>query len=218
MYTLVEENYLKALYNLSIENGEVSINELSVALALKMPTVNSMVKKMSEKGLVRYEKYKPLSLTEKGSKEAGLIIRKHRLTEMFLVEIMGIGWESVHEIAEQIEHIKSPDFFTKMDSMLGYPTEDPHGSPIPDKHGKIAKNNYVSLDQLQVGEQLELKSVVNTSKSFLEMLNSKSIELGTVFKVLKKEPFDNSVLVAYSKNEEFLSDKVQERLFGTLKK
>lgn len=218
MYTLVEENYLKALYNLSIAKGSVSINELSADLDLKMPTVNSMVKKMSEKGLLLYEKYKPLKLTEKGWKEAGLILRKHRLTEMFLVDVMGMGWESVHEIAEQIEHIKSAEFFSKMDSMLGYPTEDPHGSPIPDKNGKIVKSNYVALDQLQAGESLELKSVVNTSKSFLEMLNAKSIELGTVFNVIKKESFDQSILVQYDGKEEFLSEKVQERLYGVPKK
>ena len=216
MFTSVEENYLKAFFNLSTETNEVSINELSAELDLKMPTVNSMVRKMSDKGLVKYEKYKPLRLTEKGRKEAGLILRKHRLTEMFLVQIMGIGWESVHEIAEQIEHIKSPDFFNKMDSMLGYPTEDPHGSPIPDKNGKIVKNNYVALDQLQEGEQFELKSVINTSKSFLEMLNAKQIELGTLFKILKKESFDNSVLVEYNKQEAFLSEMVQERLLGNL--
>ena len=111
MYSLVEENYLKALYNISHDKGSVSVNDLSVDLGLKMPTVNSMVKKMAEKGLVVYEKYKPLNLTPNGKKAAGLIVRKHRLTEMYLVDVMGFGWEQVHEIAEQIEHIQSPLFF-----------------------------------------------------------------------------------------------------------
>src|SRR6478672_4911717 len=121
MHSYTEENYLKALFNLANEKGEVGPNELSKQLAIKMPTVNSMMKKLADKKLVYYESYKPLRLTEKGKKEAGLIIRKHRLTEMFLVQKMGFGWENVHEIAEQVEHIHSPDFFQKMDELLGFP-------------------------------------------------------------------------------------------------
>ena len=114
MHSYTEENYLKALFNLSAEKGEVSPNEVSKQLGIKMPTVNSMMKKLAEKKLVIYESYKPIRLTEKGKKEAGLIIRKHRLTEMFLVQQMGFGWEEVHEIAEQVEHLQSPVFFEKM--------------------------------------------------------------------------------------------------------
>src|ERR1035438_9045485 len=119
MISLTEENYLKSLFNLANNAGEVNVNELSKQLGIKMPTVTSMMKKLAEKKLVLYESYKPVKLTDKGKKEAGLIIRKHRLTEMFLVEKMGIGWEDVHEIAEQVEHIQSPEFFRKMDELLG---------------------------------------------------------------------------------------------------
>ena len=118
MNSLVEENYLKALFNLSIENGQVNVNDLSQRLEIKMPTVTSMMKKLAGKGLVHYESYKPLRLTEQGKIEAALIIRKHRLTEMFLVEKMGFGWEQVHDIAEQIEHIHSDLFFAKIDELL----------------------------------------------------------------------------------------------------
>jgi DtxR family Mn-dependent transcriptional regulator len=137
MASQTEENYLKALFSLADEKGEISVSELSRILEVSMPTANSMVKNLHEQGLVHYEKYKPLSLTLKGKKEAALIIRKHRLTEMYLVEKMGFGWEKVHEIAEQIEHIKSTAFFDRMDELLGHPTIDPHGSPIPDKHGRV---------------------------------------------------------------------------------
>lgn len=113
MHSYTEENYLKALFNLANEKGEVSANELSKRLEIKMPTVNSMMKKLAEKKLVHYESYKPLRLTDKGKKEAGLIIRKHRLTEMFLVQVMEFGWEQVHEIAEQMEHLHAPDFLKK---------------------------------------------------------------------------------------------------------
>jgi DtxR family Mn-dependent transcriptional regulator len=111
MYSNTEENYLKALFELANENGEVSVNDLGKRLDLKMPTVNSMMKKLGNKQLVHYQSYKPVRLTEKGKKEAAFVIRKHRLTEMFLLEKMGFGWEDVHEIAEQVEHIQSPVFF-----------------------------------------------------------------------------------------------------------
>src|SRR6187402_3294352 len=129
MHSYTEENYLKALFNMANDKGEVSPNELSKRLEIKMPTVNSMVKKLAEKKMVHYESYKPVRLTDKGKKEAGLIIRKHRLTEMYLVEKMGFGWEQVHEIAEQVEHLQSPLFFDKIDELLGFPKIDPHGSP-----------------------------------------------------------------------------------------
>ncbi|HZW70176.1 MAG TPA: metal-dependent transcriptional regulator, partial [Hanamia sp.] len=127
MNSLTEENYLKALFNIANKDGEVNVADLSKSLDLKMPTVTSMVKKLAKKKLVHYESYKPLRLTEKGKREAGLIIRKHRLTEMFLVDKMKLGWEDVHDIAEQIEHLHSPVFFEKMDEMLGFPKLDPHG-------------------------------------------------------------------------------------------
>ncbi|HEY5369561.1 MAG TPA: metal-dependent transcriptional regulator, partial [Hanamia sp.] len=145
MNSLTEENYLKALFNIANKDGEVNVAELSKTLDIKMPTVTSMMKKLSKKKLVHYESYKPLRLTEKGKKEAGLIIRKHRLTEMFLVDKMHLGWEDVHDIAEQIEHIQSRVFFEKMDELLGYPKVDPHGSPIPDVKGKVVWKDYNKL-------------------------------------------------------------------------
>src|ERR1017187_9122636 len=163
MYSLTEENYLKALFNIANETGEVNVAVLSKRLDIKMPTVTSMMKKLSEKKLVHYESYKPLRLTEKGKKEAGLVIRKHRLTEMFLVEKMGFGWEAVHDIAEQIEHIQSPEFFEKMDGLLGYPKIDPHGSPIPDKNGRMELKPCNKLSECKAGETIKVCAVINTS-------------------------------------------------------
>jgi DtxR family Mn-dependent transcriptional regulator len=214
MYSLVEENYLKALYNISHDKGSVSVNDLSVDLGLKMPTVNSMVKKMAEKGLVVYEKYKPLNLTPTGKKAAGLIVRKHRLTEMYLVDVMGFGWEQVHEIAEQIEHIQSPLFFDRMEQILGFPTVDPHGSPIPDKNGDMPLNQFVALQHFKLGDFFKLKSVVNGSKEFLEYLNEKSIILDTVFEIVKIEKFDQSMQVQYNNQIQVLSPMVTANLWG----
>ncbi len=213
MYSLTEENYLKALFNIANENGEVNVAELSKRLDIKMPTVTSMMKKLSEKRLVHYKSYKPLSLTEKGKKEAGLIIRKHRLTEMFLVDKMKIGWEDVHDIAEQIEHIQSPVFFEKMDELLGFPTVDPHGSPIPDKNGKMVWKEYNKLSDCKLGETVKLAAVINTSSEFLKFLNSREMRLGLKIKIKSIEPFDGSMVVSYGKMQTAsLSNLVCERL------
>jgi DtxR family Mn-dependent transcriptional regulator len=213
MISLTEENYLKALFNLSIESGEVNVNELSKRLEIKMPTVTSMMKKLAKKKLVLYESYKPVKLTDKGKKEAGLIIRKHRLTEMFLVEKMNFGWEDVHEIAEQVEHIQSSDFFQKMDELLGFPTVDPHGSPIPDIDGRISWVAYNKLSECAVGETVKLSAVINTSSEFLKFLNGREMQLGLKIRIKSVEPFDRSMVVSYGKKtSETLSYTVCERL------
>lgn len=213
MNTYTEENYLKALFNLSAEKGAVSVNELSRHLGIKMPTVNSMMKKLSEKKMVYYESYKPLRLTAKGQKEAGLIIRKHRLTEMFLVQKMGFGWEEVHEIAEQIEHLQSPVFFEKMDTLLGHPKIDPHGSPIPDKSGKMEWIQYEKLSHCVAGDTVRLAAVIHTTDDFLKFLNARELQLGTKIKIKSIEQFDRSMTVSYNKKSmEMLSQTVCERL------
>jgi DtxR family Mn-dependent transcriptional regulator len=214
MNSLTEENYLKALFNIANENGEVNVTELSKRLSIKMPTVTSMMKKLAEKKLVHYKSYKPLRLTDKGKKEAGLIIRKHRLTEMFLVDKMKFGWEDVHDIAEQIEHIQSAVFFDKMDELLGYPKVDPHGSPIPDRNGKVVWKEYSKLNDCKVGETVNLAAVINTSSEFLKFLNSREMRLGLKIKIKSIEPFDKSMVVSYGKRQaEVFSNIVCERLF-----
>jgi DtxR family Mn-dependent transcriptional regulator len=213
MNTLVEENYLKALFNLSIESGEVNVNELSRQLGIKMPTVTSMMKKLASKELVHYESYKPLRLTDKGKQEAGIIIRKHRLTEMFLVQNMGFGWEEVHEIAEQVEHIHAPAFFEKMDLILGHPKIDPHGSPIPDKSGKIEWRHYDKLSDCKQGATVKLCAVVGSSDEFLRFLNGRELRLGLKVKIISIEPFDKSMIVSYGTHHaETLTHMACERL------
>lgn len=211
--SLTEENYLKALFNIANQSGEVNVAELSKTLDIKMPTVTSMMKKLAKKKLVHYESYKPLRLTEKGRKEAGLIIRKHRLTEMFLVEKMNLGWEDVHDIAEQIEHIQSLVFFEKMDEILDYPKVDPHGSPIPDSKGKVVWKDYSKLSDCEASDIVKLGAVIKTSSEFLKFLNSRGMYLGLKIKIKSIEPFDKSILVSYGKrNSEVLSNLVCERL------
>ncbi|MCD9855403.1 metal-dependent transcriptional regulator [Epilithonimonas sp. JDS] len=212
MNSLTEENYLKALYHLVNENDEVSVNDLSRQLNIKMPSVNSMVKKFADKNWVKYESYKPIKLTESGKKEASLIVRKHRLTEMFLVEKMGFGWENVHEIAEQLEHIHSDAFFDKMDEILNYPKMDPHGEPIPDKDGNVIQPDHKKLSKCRENQTVELASVTTSSEEFLNFLNKRDLSLGTKLKILQIEGFDQSMLIAYNGREENFSKTVCERL------
>ena len=212
MNSLTEENYLKALFNLSGSRGEVNVNDVSRHLDIKMPTVTSMMKKLAEKKLVHYESYKPVRLTEKGKKEAGLVIRKHRLTEMFLVEKMGFGWEEVHEIAEQVEHIQSPVFFDKMDALLGFPKVDPHGAAIPDRNGKMTWISYDRLCDRRPGDKVKLQAVVQGSPEFLKFLNQRGIHLGLVMRIESVEVFDGSMTVHYDNRRETLSLTACERL------
>lgn len=213
MNSLAEENYLKALFSLSNDKGKVNVNDLSKRLDIKMPTVTSMMKKLAAKGLVHYESYKPLKLTEKGRKEAALIIRKHRLTEMYLVDKMGFGWEQVHDIAEQVEHIQSPEFFEKMDELLGYPKLDPHGSPIPDKNGKVIWKEYNRLSECEQGDTVKVVAVTHTSDEFLKFLNGRELGLGVKIKIKSIEPFDQTMVVSFPKHpSETLSHKVCEKL------
>lgn len=213
MNSLAEENYLKALFNLSNETGVVNVNELSKHLNIKMPTVTSMMKKLASKKLVHYESYKPLKLTKEGRKQAAAIIRKHRLTEMFLVKKMGFGWEQVHDIAEQIEHIQSPLFFEKMDELLEYPKFDPHGSPIPDKDGNMNWKEYSKLSDCAPGEQVTLSAVINNSSEFLQFLNSRNLRLGLKLTIISVESFDKTMVIGYEHHPaETLSHTVCDRL------
>jgi len=213
MISHTEENYLKAIYKLTSLKGEANVNDISKQLEIKMPTVNSMIKRLAEKKLVIYESYKPLKLTADGQKYAALIIRKHRLTEMYLVEKMGFGWENVHDIAEQIEHIQAPEFFEKMDELLGYPKVDPHGSPIPDKNGNIFTENYQKLSEFKPGDVVTFMAVSPSSDELLKFLNNRSLSLGVNIKIEKVENYDNSMQVSYqNKQHEMLSIQVCEKL------
>lgn len=212
MKSLTEENYLKAIFSLSQQDEEVSVNDLSKELGIKMPTVTAMMKKFAEKGWVKYESYRPVRLTDEGRTEAAGIVRKHRLTEMFLSEIMHIGWENVHEIAEQVEHIKSPLFFDQMDKMLNFPKTDPHGSPIPDKNGAIPELNYQRLTECKVNDQVIFQAVENATDEFLKFLNERKLQLRKEITIKKIETFDNSMTLRYDDRNHVFSALACEKL------
>lgn len=213
MPSQTKENYLKAIFHLTKDQNHLSLTDLSKQLEVSIPTVNSMVKRLQENGWVIYEKYKPLMVTPEGKKAAALVIRKHRIAEMFLVEKMGFGWEEVHNIAEEMEHIHSEAFFDKMDDMLGHPKVDPHGSPIPDKNGKVILNHYQKLSEIPAGAVVRLCALNNDSNDFLHYLNDLKLELGSQMKILKIQPFDQSLTVSYDNEKAvMLSKEVSKRL------
>ena len=212
MNSLTEENYLKAIFHLLDSENQVTVNELSKFLQIKMPSVNSMMKKFADKNWVIYETYKPIKVTELGRKEAAIVVRKHRLTEMFLVEKMGFGWENVHEIAEQLEHVHSEDFFDKMDEILNFPKVDPHGEPIPDKDGIIITQNLKKLSECKINETVILTSVTISTDDFLNYLNQRNLALGAEILIKNIEKFDGSMQIVFSDRTEVLSKMVCEKL------
>ena len=212
MNSLTEENYLKAIFHLLDSENQVTVNELSKFLQIKMPSVNSMMKKFADKNWVIYETYKPIKVTELGRKEAAIVVRKHRLTEMFLVEKMGFGWENVHEIAEQLEHVHSEDFFDKMDEILNFPKVDPHGEPIPDKDGIIITQNLKKLSECKINETVILTSVTISTDDFLNYLNQRNLALGEEILIKNIEKFDGSMQIEFSDRTEVLSKIVCEKL------
>lgn len=202
------ENYLKALLALADESGKVSASDLGRSLGVSTPSVNSMVRKLDERGLVHYAKYQPLKLTKEGKKAAALVIRKHRLTEMFLVEKMGFGWEEVHTIAEQIEHVESPAFFSRMDELMGHPTVDPHGSPIPDKEGKIDVREHRNLAACGAGESVRIIGLAHSSNEFLHFLNQRGIKLHSHLTVAAKEDYDGTLTVQLEEKQALVLSKI----------
>ena len=212
MISLSEENYLKAIFHLINEESTVTINEISKFLDVKMPSVNNMMKKFADRNWVVYESYKPLKITDSGKKQAALIVRKHRLTEMFLVEKMNFGWENVHEIAEQLEHIHSETFFDKMDEILNYPKFDPHGEPIPDKEGNIIAQDLKKLSECSIGQKVIFTAVTITDDDFLTFLNIKNLELGKEIEILEIEKFDKSMTVKISDTSTILSKIVCDKI------
>lgn len=214
MLTQSEENYLKAIYTLSQEgNGSISTNDLAEEMQTKASSVTDMLKKLCEKGLVNYQKYQGCELTDQGTKFALLVIRKHRLWETFLVSKLHFGWEEVHEIAEQLEHIHSVELVNRLDEFLGFPEVDPHGEPIPSKDGALKKvANRLLLADAEIGAQGIVMGVENDQQDFLQYLNHIGLQLGTNLKVIEKLTFDDSVTVEMNGNRFQFSKTISKQI------
>ena len=214
MLTQSEENYLKAIYTLSQElERSVSTNDLADEMDTKASSVTDMLKKLNEKDLVNYQKYQGCDLTTKGTKFALLVIRKHRLWETFLVSKLNFGWEEVHEIAEQLEHIHSVELVNRLDEFLGFPEVDPHGEPIPSKDGALKKvTNRLLLADAELGTQGVVMGVENDQQEFLQYLNHIGLQLGTHLKVIEKLKFDDSVTVEMNGNRFQFSRTISKQI------
>ena len=214
MYTFSEENYLKAIFHLerSYPSG-VSTNSLAEEMETKASSVTDLIKKLSEKKLVDYKKYQGFKLSGLGRETAISVIRKHRLWEVFLVEKLNFSWDEVHEVAEQLEHIKSEKLIRELDRFLGFPTRDPHGDPIPDAEGNFKVLNKVLLSDLKKGESGIFVGVKDSSTTFLQFLDKRNIALGSEIKIIDKEPFDQSVLIKMNDEELRVSNLISGNIY-----
>lgn len=213
MLTKSEENYLKAIYQLS-ENTQESVNTnlLAEQMQTKASSVTDMLKKLSEKSLVEYKKYQGCSLTPLGKQTALMIIRKHRLWETFLVEKLKFGWEEVHDIAEQLEHIQSNKLTEKLDAFLEFPKFDPHGDPIPSSDGKLPSQKSISLSSCEVNDKVVISGVKDGEVEFLTYLNEIGCTLGTELLIRNKFSFDGSFLVEINNRQIQFSTVTAKRI------
>ncbi|OZV70732.1 metal-dependent transcriptional regulator [Winogradskyella aurantia] len=196
LITLTEENYLKAIYHLGQKSDkEISTNAIAEKIEAKASSVTDMLKKLADKKLISYRKYKGVTLTEKGRLTAVDIIRKHRLWEVFLVDKLNFSWDEVHEVAEQLEHIKSPKLINELDAYLDFPTHDPHGDPIPDKNGQIQRTDKITLSQAVINQTYICVGVIDSSSDFLKYLDKYNIGIGSEITVLEREEFDQSITI-----------------------
>ena len=213
MITLAEENYLKAILSISLnEDGKVSTNAIAKEIGTSAASVSDMLKKLQDKKLIKYEKYKGVELSKTGKSKAINILRKHRLWETFLVSNLGFNWGEVHDVAEQLEHIQSPELIDRLDTFLEYPRFDPHGEPIPTKEGKIPSTNTTPLNELQSGTKGKVMGVTLDEKAFLDYLTQLNISIGTSIELVEKISFDKSLSIKIENQTQHISNDVAKYL------
>jgi DtxR family Mn-dependent transcriptional regulator len=217
MLSYTEENYLKAIYRLSDGGAKsVTTNEIAEVMSTKAASVTDMVKKLSGKELISYEPYYGANITRHGKAEALMVIRKHRLWETFLVQKLNFNWDEVHEVAEQLEHIQSNLLIEKLDEFLGYPTSDPHGHPIPDKHGKVQNVRQFPLSEAILNKKTVVRAVTNGSPAYLQYLSKIGVYIGASISILEKVEFDGSLeILLDNKKKVFISRDASLNLLVT---
>lgn len=214
--TFTEENYIKAIYAIQdrSDNGEASVNEIAERMQTRPATVTDMFRKLSEKNLIHYEKYKKVRLTDAGAKIALNILRKHRLWETFLCDKLNFSWDEVHEVAEQLEHIRSQKLIDRMDEFLGFPEYDPHGDPIPKHDGAMPASKAIPLSEMPEQVKCVFVAVNDTSTAFLQQLKRFNLEIGAELIITERMPYDKSVWVTNKQGDSFqLSEKIAGNIF-----
>ncbi|MBN8680079.1 MAG: metal-dependent transcriptional regulator [Chitinophagales bacterium] len=212
--TSAEENYLKAIFKISEKDpGPVLTNALATAMGTSAASATDMLKRLSEKQLVAYEKYRGVTLTPEGNRLATSLIRKHRLWEVFLVEKLGFAWDEVHDFAEQLEHVQGDNLTDRLDEYLNHPRFDPHGDPIPDAQGRWIRRPQVRLTTLSPGQKGIVTGVDDHTSPFLQYLDELGIALGVAIELLDRTAYDQSSKVRISGKEYTLSEKASQNLF-----
>ncbi|MGY4537316.1 DtxR family Mn-dependent transcriptional regulator [Mucilaginibacter sp. UYNi724] len=216
MYTLTEENYLKAIYKLSLIAENVSTNQIAAELTTKASSVTDMLRKLAEKLLINYTRYQGVSLTQTGEKVAINIIRRHRLWEYFLVEKLHFKWDEVHEMAEEMEHISSTELIDRLDEFMGFPTRDPHGDPIPDSQGNFKQNDLKPISAVDVNACGIISGVRDHSSAFLQYLEKQSLTIGKKITVKEIITYDNTVILQMDNKDLQISRDVANNLLIAL--
>lgn len=208
--TYSEENYLKAIFHLSEEGKKsVSTNDISAEMKTRPASVSDMLRKLGEKEVIEYRKYYGVHITEEGKKLALQTIRKHRLWEVFLVEKLNFSWDEVHEVADELEHIKSKILIQRLDEYLGFPKFDPHGDPIPDEYGDVRSRPRLPLSELEINATGQIVAVKDSSAAFLRYLDKVGAYIGARIKVMDKVEFDGSIeILVDNKKSIFMSKEV----------
>ncbi len=211
--TIAEENYLKAILRLSSQSDKpVNTNAIAEQLHTSAASVTDMVKRLSGKKLVVYQRYNGVRLTALGNTIATVLIRKHRLWESFLVHTLGMTWDEVHDIAEELEHIHSNLLIDRLDDFLGFPKFDPHGEPIPNAQGKYTLRAQTPLSEIQPGQSGMVVAVKNSGNELLKHLNEKGISIGKPFTVMSREDYDQSMHLMMDQKDVSLSGEVAQQL------
>ena len=211
--TQSEENYLKSIYHLQQGQEAVSTNAVAELLQTRAASVTDMLKKLNAKKLLHYKPYHGFYLSVEGKKVATHIIRRHRLWEVFLAQKLKFGWDEVHLLAEELEHVRSKKLIDKLDAYLGFPLFDPHGDPIPDHKGKVTHADQMNLTDLPEGELAQIVSVTDQSKVMLDELTEKNIALGTRIEIKKRSLFDQSLQVKIKSKHITLTTQLARHLF-----
>jgi len=216
MKNISKEDYLSVIYKSADSNGVIKANQMAEKLNVSGAAVTDMLRKLSKEGFVDYKRYKGIKLTHSGEEYARNMVRRHRIWEVFLHQIVGLPWDKVHGEAENLEHSSSDELIDRLDKMLDFPEFDPHGDPIPDRNGKMPNSNSgVPLSTIEPGNIVRVNRVPDFDSSFLQYISKIGIELNKEITVLDTLEFDHSVSIRVDKKETSISSKVAANIFVT---
>ena len=214
MKNISKEDYLSVIYKTSDSNGEIKANQIAVKLNISNAAVTDMLRKLSKDGYVDYKRYKGVKLTRSGEDYARNMVRRHRIWEVFLHQVVGLPWDKVHSEAENLEHSSSDELIDRLEEMLAYPEFDPHGDPIPDKNGKMPKSKLgIPLSTIKPGNLVKVNRVHDFDSSFLQYISKIGIELNKEINVLESFDFDHSLLIEVDNKETNISSKIAANIF-----